>query len=156
MNLPEKLRSYLRSRGVRIELVAHPRTVSCVHTARVTRIPPERLAKPVILRDERGYVMVVLPVTGHADLEALDRRTGRRLRMASEVETERLFDDCEPGAFPAFGEPYGVESLIDESLLEQPEVYFEAGNHTELVRMTPAQFVELVGNAPRGRFMTHH
>ncbi|HZP94688.1 MAG TPA: YbaK/EbsC family protein [Burkholderiales bacterium] len=156
MNLPGKLKNYLGLHQVHFELVAHPRTVSCVHTARVTRIAPERLAKSVVLCDERGYVMVVLPVTGHVDLDALGRRTGRALRMANEVEAERLFDDCEPGAFPAFGEPYGVETLIDESLLEQPEIYFEAGNHTDLVRMTPAQFVELAGSAPRGRFMTQH
>ncbi|MGH8629741.1 MAG: aminoacyl-tRNA deacylase [Burkholderiales bacterium] len=156
MNIAGKLRSYMNARHARFDVVEHPRTVSCIHTARVTRIPLERLARPVVFADEAGYIMAVVPAAGHVDLAEIRRQTGRAVRMATEVEVEALFSDCEAGAVPAVGQAYGIETIVDESLLQQPELFFEAGNHLELVRMTSTDFARLMGEAVRGRFMTHH
>jgi len=156
MNIAGKLRSYMDACHARFDLVEHPRTVSCIHTARVTRIPPERLARPVVLADDAGYLVAVVPASGHVDLAAFRRQTGRAVRMATEVEVEALFPDCEAGAFPAVGQAYGIQTIVDETLLQQPELFFEAGNHRELVRMTSADFAHLMGDAARGRFLIHH
>lgn len=156
MNIAGKLRSYMEARHARFDLVEHPRTVSCIHTARVVRIPAERLARPAVFADEAGYLVAVVPAAGHIDLAAIQRLTGRAVRMATEVEVEALFSDCEAGAFPAVGQAYGVETVVDETLLQQPELFFEAGNHRELVRMTSADFARLMGEAARGRFLAHH
>lgn len=47
---------------------------------------------------------------------------------------------------------YGTQTWLDDSLLAHPDVYFEAGDHQELVHMSLAQFVDLMADARRGHF----
>ena len=43
-----------------------------------------------------------------------------------------LFKDCEFGAVPPLGLAYGMSTVIDDCLSEQPEIYFEAGDHDRI------------------------
>jgi Ala-tRNA(Pro) deacylase len=72
---------------------------------------------------------------------------GRAVGLAAESDLARLFPDCEPGAAPPVGAPYGLKTLVDRVVLEQPEVFFEAGDHEHLVRMDGASFKALLGDA---------
>jgi Ala-tRNA(Pro) deacylase len=46
--------------------------------------------------------------------------------------------------------------VVDDSIEEQPEVYFEGGDHATLVHMSHAQFAGLTATARRGCFSAHH
>ena len=74
---------------------------------------------------------------------------------AAEHEIEELFDDCVPGAIPPVGECYGLDTVVDDSIEEQPEVYLEGGDHATLVHMTHAQFASLTATARHGSFSVH-
>ncbi|HWQ37876.1 MAG TPA: YbaK/EbsC family protein [Burkholderiales bacterium] len=156
MSIPEKLRNYMTEHRATWDVCEHARTASSTQTLRVTHIPAERLAKSVVLEDDDGYLMIVLPASGRVDLAAVNRMLNRNLRLASEPDVVRLFDDCDPGAIPAIGPAYGVRTMVDESLLMQPEIYFEAGDHTELIHMSCEKFMELMAGVPRGKFMVRH
>jgi prolyl-tRNA editing enzyme YbaK/EbsC (Cys-tRNA(Pro) deacylase) len=39
---------------------------------------------------------------------------------------------------------------VEESLLLQPQVYIEAGDHEHLVRMTKQDFLRVLGDCPHG------
>jgi prolyl-tRNA editing enzyme YbaK/EbsC (Cys-tRNA(Pro) deacylase) len=60
------------------------------------------------------------------------------LRLATEAKLKYLLKDCEPGAVPPLGAAYGLETVWDDSLLEQSDTYFEAGDHETLVHMKRA------------------
>jgi Ala-tRNA(Pro) deacylase len=45
--------------------------------------------------------------------------------------------------------------LVDETLLDQDEIYFEAGDHTELVHMSGQDFEALMTHAGHGYFSRH-
>jgi Ala-tRNA(Pro) deacylase len=47
---------------------------------------------------------------------------------------------------------YGMPTYVDECLMEEPEIWFEAGDHEELVHMQRDQFMALMSDAQRGRF----
>jgi Ala-tRNA(Pro) deacylase len=66
-----------------------------------------------------------------------------------------LFDDCLPGAIPPAGECYGLDTMVDDSIEDQPEVYLEAGDHETLVHMSHAQFASLTATARHGCFSVH-
>ena len=72
-----------------------------------------------------------------------------------ESELADIFKDCEAGAIPATGEPYGLETFWDDSLSEKKDIYFEAGNHEELVHMTREEYLKLVEEKTHGIF-SHH
>ncbi len=155
MSIARTVRNYLEQHRVRYDVVPHARTHSSTQTAAAAHVPGDNLAKSIILKDETGYVMAILPSTHRLELGRLHKTLSRPLGLATEEEIAGLFYDCEPGAVPALGPAYGVMTLMDDSLAEQPEVYFEAGDHTELIRVRGDQYAHLMAGVSHGRF-SHH
>jgi Ala-tRNA(Pro) deacylase len=81
------------------------------------------------------------------DLGAVHRYFGRPLGLATEDEIARLFADCEPGAVPPLGAAYGIECVLDESLVNAPDVYFESGDHRGLIHVSGSDFRKLTTGA---------
>ena len=150
------LERYLDAKSVKYDVIAHQPTNSSGETAEICHIPGDRLAKGVLLRDEVGYALAVLPASHHIRLSELRRQFGDDVDLATEGEIEDLFQDCVRGAIPAIGECYGLDTVVDDSIEEQPEVYFEGGDHTTLVHMTHAQFAKMTAAARHGSFSEHH
>jgi len=152
MPMSATLRSFLDQQQVTYELVPHPHTGSSMETAEEAHVPGKRLAKAVILRDGRDYFMVIIPSAEHVDLDALRRQFGNAAEMATEDELGELFPDCEMGAVPPVGAAWSLDSCIDECLLDEQEVFFESGDHEDLVRVSGEQFRKLMGDAKRGHY----
>jgi Ala-tRNA(Pro) deacylase len=152
MATARRTEDYLMQHGVAYDVLVHPHSHSSMETAEVAHVPGDRLAKCVVLGDDDGYVMAVLPSTQHVRLGKLGRELNRRLRLATEDEVATLFDDCERGAVPAVGLAYGVATVLDDSLADQPEIYFEAGDHENLIRMKRDAFMTLMEHASHARF----
>ncbi len=156
MAIAPVLKEYLEEHGVvHYGVLRHAHTESSMHTAAAAHVPGDRLAKSVLVADERGCVLAVMPSTSRLQLGELDRQLGRKLELATEEELKKRFKDCEVGAIPPIGSPYGIETVVDESLMEQPEIWFEAGDHEQLIHVSREQFSALIGDARRGRF-SHH
>jgi Ala-tRNA(Pro) deacylase len=109
-------------------------------------VPGSRLAKSVILEDEQGYLMVVLPSTRQVNMQELHRQLNRNLVLATENELGGLFADCETGALPPIGSVYGVETVVDDAIAEQPDIFFEAGDHEQLIHVSAETFQTLLGD----------
>ena len=148
MGMAMKLSDYLRSHAVQYELVKHPHSASSLQSASATQVPPGCVVKAVVLEDEDERLLIaVLPASHKIDLHALRSDTGRMLRLASESEVGERFADCELGAVPPIGPAYGIETVWDDSLANEPEVYFEAGDHETLVHVKTSDFVRLLEDA---------
>ena len=139
------LKDYLENQDISYEVIEHRRTDSTLESCEAAHIPGDLMAKSVLLGDDDSYLMAVVPATRRVRLDHLDELTGRHLELIEEIELEGAFADCEPGSIPPIGKPYGIETLVDEYLLEQPEVYFEAGDHSRLIHVSGRQFRKLVG-----------
>lgn len=150
MPVSSSLRSFLDAQGIQYEVLEHPRSVSAPRTAAAAHVPGARLAKSVLLEDEQGYVVAVVPSTRRVDLARLHRHTHRMLGLAVEEEIAALFEDCDPGAIPAVGAAYGIKTVVDDSLRDQPDIYFEAGDHEALIHLSQQQFNSLMSGADHG------
>lgn len=151
MGIASTVREYLEEAGVEYELIHHSYTPNSRSAAESARVPPDQVAKPVMLEDERGYLMAVVPASRRVELTSLQRTLGRRLVLATEREVRDLFSDCSMGAVPPIGQAYGLEVVWDDCLASCADVYFEAGDHTDLVHMTGKEFTFLMGRRPHGR-----
>ena len=107
-----------------------------------------------MLEDSQGYLMAVLPATHKVGLGAVRRHLNRMLGLAPGQELAGLFKDCEPGAIPPLGEAYGIETIVDESLIGSQDIYFEAGDHLALVHVTGNDFLRLMAGASAQRRAT--
>jgi len=140
MSIAIRLEAYLKAHSIQYDLIPHPHTESSMVTAEAAHVPGDRLAKAVILKDGDDYLNMVIPSDYHVHLGALHKMLGRNLGLATERELTSLFPDCEEGAAPPIGGAYGLQSMVDKGLLEQPEVFFEAGDHEHLVKTSGSDF----------------
>ena len=126
--------------------------MSSTRTAEACRISGDRIAKAVVLRRDRGYVLAVVPASHHIRVSDLTRELGDEVEMASESEIDQLFPDCVRGAVPPIGQCYGLPLIVDITLETLTDVYFEAGDHETLLHIRHAQFAQLMAHARHGQF----
>jgi len=156
MSLSVTLKNYLDERSVDYELLTHTHTGSSMESAGAAHVPGECLAKAVIVKREEDYMMVVVPSDYHVHLGKLHQLLGDDVGLATEQELTSLFPDCEGGAIPPLGTAYRLITLVDSSLLDRPEVYFESGDHEHLVKVSGRQFSLLLGDAEPVDVVRHH
>jgi len=152
MGIAITLARYLDERGVKYDVVEHSHTVTALESARTSQISLDRLAKAVVLKGDDGFLVAVLPASGHIEFSRLRKQIGADVDMANEEQIESLFHDCEPGAVPALGAAYGLKVVVDDSLASEPEIYLEGGDHASLVHVSGSAFRELMADARHARF----
>lgn len=134
------------------EIVSHAPTGNSLHSALAARIPPERIAKGVLLNADGKYVLAVTRADCHLNLDELRRQLQARVELATREDLESVFGDCVLGAVPPLGPAYGIESIWDEKLTEEPDLYFELGDHTHLVHVRTRDYLALLDNDRHGSF----
>jgi Ala-tRNA(Pro) deacylase len=155
MTIPTSVHDFLDREGVQYEVILHTATRDAAHTAQAARVPGDRLAKSVVLEDDSGYVMAIIPASHRLDLQAISRELMRELVLANERELADLFEDCEPGAVPPLGRAYGIDVVVDRNLTDTPDVYFEAGDHLSVIHVSGRDFRRLMANSLE-RNISHH
>ncbi len=151
MALANRLKWYLDSHEIPYDVLHHEHSESSLDSGRKAHLPSGRVAKCVLLEDEHGYLLAVLPAACQVSFHRVQELLHRRLELASESELAWIFDDCEIGAVPAAGHAYNLPMLVDESLLRMPDLYIEGGDHEDLVHLRRDAFHKLVENAAHGR-----
>ena len=150
------LEQYLDRSGSPYDVLPHSPTLSSLRTAKASHVSANELAKAVVLKNKKGYLLAVLPASQHLEWQALRKWLNQKLVLATEDEIAWLFPDCTPGAVPPIGEAYGIETVIDDSIAEQPDIYFEGGDHATLIHMAGPEFCRLMPHAQHGRFSSPH
>lgn len=147
MSMSTSLENYLHLEGVAYELIHHIRSKCSLDSAHKAHIPRDQMAKCVVLEDQNGYMLAAIPATSRVNLGAVHHKLDRMLGLATEKELTDLFRDCEPGAVPPIGKAYGYDVIVDDSLLKLSDIYFEAGDHKDLVHMEGNEFRTLMSGA---------
>lgn len=145
MSMPSRLSNYLQRSGIHYDVMSHFHSHSSLETARAAHVPPRQLAKSVVLEDDVGCVMAVIPADARVDVGAIARMLGRdELHLSDEQRLCELFPDCDRGAIPAIGMAWGMDTIVDVTLDDNAELFIEAGDHDMLIRMSRQQFGELM------------
>lgn len=155
MTMSITLKRYLDMQGADFGVVSHERRLSSSEVAQAAHIHGDDLAKAVLLRADKGLMLVVLPSTHRVNLSELSHRTGQRLGLATEEDVTRVFEDCDTGAIPACGSAYGVKVLLDDALRNHGDIYFEAGDHENLVHMSGREFERVLHQEQTGSYSRH-
>ena len=155
MAIAMKLKDYLDSAGVHYDLIEHPYAVTSMHIADEAHVSGEDVVKAVLLNDGDDHVLAVVPATHRVQLGKMRKNYNRYMSLASEKDISEIFGDCDPGAVLPIGLAYGLDVIFDNSLYEHDDVYFEAGDHTDLVHVSGREFMNLLGNARHGEISSH-
>ena len=141
----EKLKAYLDQNGVRYVTIRHSKAYTSQEVAASAHVSGREFAKTVMIKIDNKMAMAVLRASYQIDFDLLeDHFRGKSVKLATEAEFRDSFPGCEPGAMPPFGNLYGMEVYVAESLAVDEEIAFNAGTHTEIIRMAFADFERLV------------
>lgn len=152
MTYAKTVEDFLARHHLAHEVVSHAPTDSSLDSARAAQIPPERVAKGVLLTADGKYLLAVTRGDCHLNLDELGRQLQVPVELATREDLERVFDDCVLGAVPPLGPAYGIESVWDEALMKEPNLYFELGDHTHLVHVRTRDYLALLNNERHGSF----
>ncbi|HXT12280.1 MAG TPA: YbaK/EbsC family protein [Candidatus Angelobacter sp.] len=140
----EKLKQFLDHEHAKYVTITHPEACTAQEVAESAHVPGKELAKSVVVQMGGRMAMAVLPADRKLDLSELREIAGNaNARLATEDEFKGLFPDCEVGAMPPFGNLYGMDVYVASPLAEDDEIAFNAGSHTELIRMPFDDFQRL-------------
>ena len=142
----QKLKDFLDANRVQYVSIRHSPAYTSEKIAASAHIPGKELAKTVMVKLDGKMAMAVLPATQRIDVRRLKEASGaKQAELASEHEFASLFPACETGAMPPFGNLYDMQVYVSPSLADDEEIAFNAGSHTELIKMAYADFDRLVG-----------
>lgn len=141
----QKLREFLDSNQVKYVTISHSVAYTAQEIAASAHIRGKELAKTVMVMLDGELAMAVLPASHQLDLDKLKAVAGAAsVRLATEAEFKDKFPGCETGAMPPFGNLYGMKVFADETLTQDEEIAFNAGTHSELIRLAWADYARLV------------
>jgi Ala-tRNA(Pro) deacylase len=140
-----KLTEFLDKSSVRYKVTKHPPAFTAQHIAAEEHEPGQYVAKPVIVKADGEYVMCVLPACYKIDLGALKKQLGvKKVQLAKEKEMGKIFDDCEVGSEPPFGNLYDIPTVMDKVMENDDHIVFQAGSHEKAIRMSMQDWRKLV------------
>jgi Ala-tRNA(Pro) deacylase len=143
---------FLREHRIPYEVLWHPTAETSMSAAREAGVPSDQVVKAVILESAGRLFMVLVPANRMIHMGALEDYVGADVRIADPAVFESLFEDCEPGVVPATGPAYGIATLLDDSLAQVRDLYFDAGDQEELIHVSGVRFREALGEVGIGRF----
>lgn len=140
-----KLKAYLDQHDVKYVSIRHSPAYTAAGVAVSAHVSGRDFAKTLVVRIAGQSAMVVLPATRRLLLQDLrEMLETNEVRLATEPELRAMFPDCEVGAMPPFGNLYGMKVYVAPSIAHEEEIAFNAGTHTEVIKMAYVDFDQLV------------
>jgi len=144
MTASQKIVDFLEENSIDYELLEHPAAYTAQEIAGKQHIPGRLVIKSVIAKLDGKLIMCVLPAIHLVDFDTLKNITGALdVRLATEEEISETFPDYEVGAEPPFGHLYDLDVFVDKFLEQENEVVFNAGTHTDMIKIKRADFMQL-------------
>ena len=141
----QRLKEYLDENNIKYISIHHSLAFTAIDIAKSAHIPTKIMAKTIILKIQDTLLMLVLPAAYRVDLQLIkEALNSENIELASEQKFSRAFPDCEVGAMPPFGNLYNMEVFVSESITEHEKIAFNAGSHSEIIKMYYKDYERLV------------
>ena len=142
--LNQALKEFLDNHHVKYTSINHSPGFTAQEIAAAAHVSGKQLAKTVIVKMGNQLAMVVLPANEHVNFTALKDITGINADLAKESEFKTKFPECEVGAMPPFGNLFNMHVYVSSHLGDYDQIVFNAGTHSELVKLAYRDFERLV------------
>ncbi len=144
MTASKKIIQFLDENNIKYEVLEHAAAYTAQEIAGKQHVPGRQVIKSVIVKIDGKVVMCVLPAIHLVDFDSFKHLTDASdVRLATEEEIAEIFPDYEVGAEPPFGHLYGLDVYVDKFLERDDEIAFNAGTHTDMIKMKCTDFMKL-------------
>jgi Ala-tRNA(Pro) deacylase len=139
------LERFLQSEQVPYRMLVHRPAYTEQEEAAATHISGRDWAKVVVFVADGEPIQAIVPADLVVDVSRLGHLSGAMaIRLATEDELGWLYPDCEVGGMPPFGSLVGQRVFVDYRLIKEPEIVFNAGDHSRAIVMRYVDFDDLV------------
>lgn len=139
------IKNFLDENEIKYVSIKHSRAFTAQEIAASAHIDGKKIAKTVVMKVDGKLAFAVLPASYKVDFDLLkESLNAENVRLANEQEFKDKCKGCEVGAMPPLGNLFNIETYVAASLVEDEEIAFNAGNHTELIKMSYVDFEKLV------------
>lgn len=150
--MTHRVEQYLDEHHIPYDIVDHPPVATSMQAARAAHIPAKQLVKGVLLQGNESLIAALISADQEVRLGRLNLDYAERIHLADEAAIRHTFSDCDPGAVPGLPMAWGVETIWDEDLLAQSDIYLEAGDHRRLIHVETRFLNEILGHMPHCHF----
>ncbi len=146
----EKIVDALLEEKMEYEVIEHKPVYTSEEAAKIRGTKIEQGVKALICRAGGDFIQVCVPGNKEIDLKKTSKAIGMQVKLANADEV-RTIAGCSIGAVPPFGNLFGLKVYVDEAVLENKQIAFNAGIHTKSIVMNSKDLVKLTG-AKTGNF----
>jgi Ala-tRNA(Pro) deacylase len=152
MAIPKKLLNYLDKTKVGYKIIKHKTVYTAYDLAQTLKAKLGEIAKTLVVKADKDYVLVILPASRKLDLGKLKKiLKAKKVEIAKEKVMKTSFK-VKPGAVAPFGALYKVPVFVDRALIRAKKIIANAGTHEDSVIMTAKNFLKAIGEATVGDF----
>ena len=145
MSVLVQLKDYLDTNRIKYTTITHSKAYTAQELAQQMHVPGRELAKSVLVKIDGKCALAVLPASRHIDLNQMRHILGtNQIELAREEDVDTCFPGCELGAMPPFGNLFNLPVFVARDLRDDEEIVFNAGTHTDAIRMRYSDFERLV------------
>jgi len=148
MPVPKQIINYLDKRGAKYAIVTHRKVYTAYDAAQTLKKKLDEIAKNLLVKTNKGFVLVLLPASKRLDLKKLKKLMNAKGKGIKKVEIPkegvmvRIFK-VKPGALGAFGSFHDLEVYMDKNLQKVKKAIFPTGSFTDSVEMALKEFEKL-------------
>tara|TARA_Y100001935_G_C17149538_1_gene429726 strand:- start:110 stop:592 length:483 start_codon:yes stop_codon:yes gene_type:complete len=155
MGVAETIENFLKNRNIDYQVIENSKKEEIKSSNQKGYFSENQVAKSIFLGDESSYLLVIIPSTHRLEQDRLNQILARNLENIEKDEAAGTFNDCDEGCIPTFGEPYGIDSVIDASLMHEETIFANSGKKKSLIKISGKDFRMLCKKITRVQ-VSHH
>ena len=144
MGIPSRITDFMEKSDISYSHILHPPEIKAEDMAKKIHCARHEVAKVIAVHLDGRDAVLIIPASDRLDNALIHESLGsKRMELFTEKELSLRFRDCETGAMSVFGNLYGLEIIVSDSLLEDSDIYFNAGTHSDAIRCKMSDFIKI-------------
>jgi prolyl-tRNA editing enzyme YbaK/EbsC (Cys-tRNA(Pro) deacylase) len=143
--LVNKIKSLLKKNECWFETFEHQPVETSQQAAEIrTGYSLAQGAKALILKADKDFVMIVVPGDQRFDNQKVQQLLGtNHIRFARPEEIKKITDGVKIGGIPPFGNLFNLDLYVDQQVLGNEKIIFNAGDRKFSIAMKSKDFQHL-------------
>lgn len=152
--ISKKIIDYLDKNKYKYEIIKHRVTYTSWDTAQTEKVKPQEVAKTLIMKTDREWIIAVLPSNRNLDKKSLlkvinskmSKEEGKKFKkidFADEKWLKKNIKIGKLGAIPPFCELLKKSIYFDKLLMKNKKIYLNSGEYNASIRIDSNQYLKI-------------
>lgn len=147
--IPAKTLKYLDGSGKKYDILEHRTVYTAIDAAITLRKKFEEVAKSLLVKADKDYVMILLPADQNLDMDKLKKVIGKEngkdvkvIKIPGEKVMEKALK-VKAGAMGSFGALHKLPVVVEKKLSKIKKAVFPSGSYNHAIEMSMKDFIDM-------------